>query len=109
MLFTSKRQSDNVIQHWYVPMDKFQFSAQEFYAEVEKELAARQVPGLTISRIDFHEVGLLSDKRVYMRLARERLAMEICAAPFGRTYFFSLRVVEKPRLSWIVILLFLCL
>jgi hypothetical protein len=107
MLFTSKRQSNNVIQHWYVPMDKFQFSSQDFYAEVEKELVARRVPGLTISQIDFHEGGLLSDKRVYMRLARERLAMEICAAPFGRTFFFSLRVVEKPRLSWLVILFFL--
>ncbi len=104
MLFTPKKQSANVIQHWYVPMDKFQFSSQEFYAEVEKELVARRVPGLTISRVDFHEGGLLSDKRVYLRLARERLAMDICAAPFGRTFFFSLRVVEKPRLGWLALI-----
>jgi len=87
-------------------VDKFLFATQEFYAEVEKELIARQVPGLTISRVDFHEGGMLSDKRVYLRLARERLAFDICAAPFGRVFFFSLRIVEKPRLGWLAVFLF---
>jgi hypothetical protein len=106
MLFSSKRQSKTVLHHSYTPLDKFQFSTQEFYAEIEKELIARQVPGLTISRVDFHEGGLFSDKRTYLRLSRERLAFDICAAPFGRTFFFSLRIVEKPRLGWLVVILF---
>ncbi|HTQ95417.1 MAG TPA: hypothetical protein VMH89_01350, partial [Candidatus Acidoferrum sp.] len=68
------------------------------YRSVEDELKARKVPGLRISRVEYHEGGLLSDKRTYLRLARERFAFDVCAAPFGRAYFFSLRFVEVPRL-----------
>jgi hypothetical protein len=99
-----KRQSDNVFSHWIAPLDNFQFSTQEFYNEVEKELDARKVPGLKISRVDFFEGGLLSDRRTYLRLARERYAFDVCAAPFGREYFFSVRLVEKPRLGWLALL-----
>ena len=40
--------------------------------------------------------GLLSAKRQYLRLRRERLAFDICAAPFGTGYFFSFRSIELP-------------
>jgi hypothetical protein len=103
-MLISKRQSDNVFSHWIAPLDNFQFSTQEFYDEVEKELAARQVPGLKISRVDFFEGSVLSDKRTYLRLARERYAFDVCAAPFGREYFFSVRLVEKPRFGWLALI-----
>ena len=109
MLFSSNRPSNVILHHSYTPVDKFQFSTQEFYAEVEKELIARQVPDLTISRVDFHEAGFFSEKRTYLRLTRERLAFDICAAPFGHVFFFSLRIVEKPRYGWLALLLFLWL
>ena len=44
----------------------------------------------------YAEGGLLSEKRVYLRLLRERLAFDLCAAPFGTTYFFSCRTVHSP-------------
>src|SRR5206468_1423098 len=68
----------------------------EFYQMIEKELTARKVPGLEISRVEWSEGGLLSDKREYLRLRRERLVFDICAAPFGTSYFFSFRFVELP-------------
>lgn len=96
---TSPKQPDNVLSHWYVLTDGTQFSAQDFYGSVEDELAARKVPRLKSSRVEFSEGGPVSDKRTYLRLARERYAFDVCAAPFGTGYFFSLRLVEKPR-SW---------
>ena len=39
---------------------------------------------------------MLSDKRIYLRLMRERLAFYICAAPFGTRYFISCRSVYVP-------------
>lgn len=104
MPFSSKRQSKSVLSHWYILMDNFQFSTQEFYVAIEKELTARRAPGLIISKVDFYEGGALSDKRTYLRLTRERLAFDICAAPFGREYFFSLRFVEKPRPGWLALI-----
>src|SRR5206468_607515 len=38
----------------------------------------------------------LSDERIYLRMIRERLAFDVCAAPFGTAYFFSCRTVYSP-------------
>ena len=83
------RGDPEILDHWYALVPNFQTSAQDFYALVEKELAARKVPGLDISRIEFREGGMLSAKRGYLRLRRERLVFDVCAAPFGTAYFFS--------------------
>src|SRR5260221_4094138 len=53
---------------------------------------------MEISRQEFSEGGVLSDKRTYLRLFRERLALYTCAAPFGTGYFFSFRAVDTPAL-----------
>jgi hypothetical protein len=63
---------------------------------VEKDLTEQKVPGLEISRVEFSEGGALSDKRQYLRMTRERLVFDICAAPFGTNYFFSCRFAELP-------------
>ena len=95
------KQSANVLSHWYVLMDGIQFSTQDFYGSIESELIERKVPRLKISRVEFHEGGTLSDNRIYLRLARERYAFDLCAAPFGSGFFFSLRFVETPRGGWL--------
>ncbi len=93
--------------HWYAPLDNFNTSSEAFYAEIEKELQVRQVPGLEMSRVEFAEGGLLSAKRVYLRMVRERLVFDVCAAPFGTSYFFSLRFAEIPAIIklWEVLVL----
>ncbi len=87
---------EQVHKHWYTPVDNFEFASLDFYQRIEKELTARKVPGLSMSRPELSEGGLLSDKRVYLRLKRVRLVFDICAAPFGTSYFFSFRFVELP-------------
>lgn len=94
----------NVLSHWYVLMDGVQFSAQAFYRDIEAELAARRVPRLHCRRIEYQEGSILSDRRVYLRLARERFAFEVCTAPFGTGSFFSLRFLEIPRGGWLQLL-----
>ncbi|MEI6196889.1 MAG: hypothetical protein WCS42_21440 [Verrucomicrobiota bacterium] len=53
---------------------------------------------MEISRVPFAEGGLLSDQRIYLRLMRERLCIDTCAAPFGNIFFFSCRTVYVPTL-----------
>lgn len=96
-MFGLNKKNTCVLSHWYTLLDGFQYSTRDFYDEIERELVARQVPRLNVSRVEYHEGSVLSDKRVYLRLARERFAFDVCAAPFGRSYFFSLRLVEVPR------------
>jgi hypothetical protein len=87
-----------VLRHWYVLISDFQTSTADFYASIEAELKARKVPGLEISRVDFAEGGLISDKREYLRMIRERFVFDICSAPFGTAHFFSCRFAEIPTI-----------
>jgi hypothetical protein len=89
------KRNDEMLDHWIAPVEGFSFPPSEFYATVEKEMARLKIPGMRISQKLFHEGGILSDKRLYLRLLRERLAFDICAAPFGSGYyFFSCRMMR---------------
>lgn len=103
--FSSKKA--DVISHWYALVPDFSASTQEFYSKVEEELKSRKVPDLEISRVEFSEGGLLSAKREYLRMTRERLVFDVCAAPFGTSYFYSLRFAELPSVVaiWQILLL----
>ena len=94
--FENKR--GEILDSWILFADSFSFPPQEFYSALDKEMAARKIPSMEISQEDFNEGGLLSDKRIYLRLFRERLALYTCAAPFGTGYFFSFRAVYVPAL-----------
>src|ERR1700722_5028743 len=93
-LFEKKK--GEVIDHWYSLVPGFNVSTKEFYEAVEKESNERKVPSLEIFHVDFAEGGLLSAKREYLRMTRERLVFDICAAPFGTAYFFSCRFAQIP-------------
>jgi hypothetical protein len=97
-LFTFKNTRGEILDHWISFADGFSFSSVEFYQLVEDELTARRIPNLTISRQEFRQGGMLSEKRVYLRMMRERLAFDACAAPFGNVHFFSCRTIYIPAL-----------
>lgn len=104
-VFTFKNNKGDVIGLWLRHADDFSFPPQEFYLNVEQKLAARKIHGMEISQLRFAEGGLLSDQRTYLRLMRERLCIDTCAAPFGNIFFFSCRSVyvrAKVRLWHIV-------
>jgi hypothetical protein len=112
-MFGFSKSKADVIDHWYALVPDFNSSTKEFYESVEKGLKGREVPGLEIFHIDFAEGGIMSSKREYLRMTRERLVFDICAAPFGKAYFFSCRFAEIPavvKLWQFLLLLFgLCL
>jgi len=86
----------DVIEHWYALVPGFSASGKEFFADVERELKAREVPGLDIAYVEFAEGGVLSSKREYLRMTRERLVFDVCASPFGTAFFFSCRFAQIP-------------
>jgi hypothetical protein len=85
-----------VLSHWYILIEKLQASPLEFYQRVEQVIQERQVPHLERGHVEWHEGGVLSAKRDYLRLARHRLVFDICAAPFGTGFFVSWRLGEIP-------------
>lgn len=97
-IFGFKNTKGEVLSHWIAFADGFSYSPRDFYDAVEKELEKRKFPALETSRVEFTQGGWLSEKRLYLRMMRERLAMDICASPFGNSYFFSCRTVYVPAL-----------
>jgi len=107
-MFNFFKRKAEVLNHWIAFVDGFQTSPSEFYDALAKELTTRQVPQMELSRIEFPEGGLLSEKRLYLRLLREGLVFDVCAAPFGSGFFFSCRTAEIPvALQWWHLLVFL--
>lgn len=95
-IFEFKTKKDEVLDHWISFADGLVLPPQEFYEAVEQEMAVRKIPAMEVSRVEFAEGGLLSEKRLYLRMLRERLAFDMCAAPFGKSFFFSCRTVHSP-------------
>ena len=84
--------------HWSYLVEDYSTSSKEFYDLVEQALERREVPKLEVLRTERFEGGVLSAKREYLRLMRERYVFDICAAPFGKGFFFSWRFAELPLL-----------
>lgn len=93
---------DNILSHWNALHEGFRISSQEFYAAVEKALERRGVPLLSRKRVSWSEGGVFSTRRDYLRIERERLTFDICAAPFGTGFFFSWWLVERRPLRTLV-------
>jgi hypothetical protein len=90
------KKMDDGCEHWYTLIPGFNTSTKEFYDAIELDLKEHKIPGLEISRIEFAEGGMLSKNREYLRITRERLVFDICAAPFGTDFFFSGRFAQIP-------------
>jgi len=65
------------------------FSTQEFYALVEQIMTERGIPDVKMSRVNYSEGGVLSNKREYLRITRKEDMFDICAAPVGTGFFVS--------------------
>lgn len=107
-----RRKKPLVHDYKFQLVDGMEGSTEDLYRQVEEDLREREVPGLEITREEFAEGGLLSAKRVYLRLRRERLVFDVCSAPFGKGWFFSYRFAEIPvcLMVWelLLVLAFFC-
>ena len=83
--------------HWHSLIEGFSTSSLDFYELVKSGIARREIPDLKLSSVEWKESGVGSGKRVYLRVSREHLNFDICAAPFGTGYFFSWWLARIPR------------
>ena len=97
-MFSFKNNRGEILDEWIYSAEGLSLSGADFYASLEQRVAGQKIPSLEISRVEFAQGGLLSNQRQYLRLMRERLAIETCAAPFGVHFFFSCRTVYVPAL-----------
>lgn len=83
------KQASVIFSHWYHLFETLQESPKTFYESLESSIKKRGVEDVSLSRIDYHEGGVFSAKREYLRAERHRLVFDVCAAPFGNGFFVS--------------------
>jgi hypothetical protein len=92
--------------HWHSLFEGFSTSSLDFYELVKAGIASRQIPDLKIKSVKWRQGGLGSGKRVYLRVSREGMNFDICAAPFGTGFFFSWWLARVPRILLDLLFLF---
>lgn len=78
-----------IISRWHHSFDNLQLSSADFYKGMEKSILDQELPNVKLSLEKISEGGILSSKRLYLRIKRNGLVFDICAAPFGKNFFFS--------------------
>lgn len=94
-----------VVSRWSTLVDDFSTSGQDFYEQVQEAVERRGLDGISFSRVMRRERGLISARREYLRVSRNHLVFDICAAPYGQSFFFSwwlLRLGPKYPVLYIV-------
>jgi hypothetical protein len=85
-----------VLSNWHTLFEDFSTSSQEFYLAVEEAVRERKLPEISLSRERFSEGGIGSAQREYLRIRRNRIAFDICSAPYGKGHFFSWWLARIP-------------
>jgi len=78
-----------ILSHWHQLYEGFQESPQRIYTLLEEGINRREMPGIKVSQVKHRESGIFSAKRVYFRVRRKEHMFDICAAPFGKSFFVS--------------------
>lgn len=90
------KQTSVPFSHWHHLLENLSHSSQAFYNTLEGAIRKRGVPEVSVSRISYREGGILSAKREYLRIKRKNYIFDICAAPFGNSFFTSWWLGETP-------------
>jgi hypothetical protein len=98
----AKSPLDQVESHWHKLVDGLEASSVDLYNRTEMALKDRGIPGLKTSRVIWNEGGMLSPRREYLRVEGEHHAFDLCAAPFGRGFFFSSWMTRRPP-KWVTL------
>lgn len=77
-------------------MEGMQASPRDFYQAIADAIERREIPSCRLSRVNWHEGGVLSAKRLYLRVERGEDLIDICGAPFGNAFFASTWLCLPP-------------
>lgn len=90
----------NILTHWHHSIENLSTSSLDFYASLEMALMAKDVVGISVDRVEWSEAGVLTAKRLYLRVTYRRFVFDISAFPFGKDFMFSWWLGKKtPNLA----------
>jgi hypothetical protein len=78
-----------VISRWKTFFDAFSIEPSEFYALLEKRLLERNLQNVSISETSYWESSIVGPGRLYLKISRNQVQFNVCAAPVSTGFFFS--------------------
>jgi hypothetical protein len=90
-----------LLNHWNILIPRLSYSSKEFYETLTNKLNEHGVRNLKVKVIEKNTGSVLSGKRLYAEVSFDDYIYDVCAAPFGKSFFvsywmhFELRKREK--------------
>lgn len=78
-----------IISHWSTMIQGLDTQPKDFYEHVKLRIASKEIDKVKFHDVYWHEGGVTSPKRLYLRVRRKDLMFDICGAPFGNGFFVS--------------------
>jgi hypothetical protein len=86
-------------RHWSYSFNGLTFSAEAFYQSVEEVIKRREIPDVEFSRVEYSQSNMFGVKREYLHIVKDEYIYDVCAAPYGDSFFVSMWFVEKPSVT----------
>ena len=93
------REPQEILCRWHHLFPGLDLTPKDFYNELQKRITEQSFPEVHIGHVEFSERGLLSAKRLYLRVLRGDLVFDICGSPFGKQAFFVSYWLGRAQLS----------
>lgn len=95
--------ASEAIDSWQYAILDFNFSSEQFYKLVGQKISLQEIPKVKMKMRNIRQGGWFSKRRLYLEVRSKRHIFHICAAPYGKSYFFSwyLRVKMSFFREWL--------
>ncbi len=89
--------------NWNFLIDDLQFSTQEFYELLKKELHSNNIKSIETYTVSLPEGSIGSPKRRYLEVEWKNYKYHICGAPFGKGFFVSWWLFRTGSVGQIIV------
>jgi hypothetical protein len=72
------------------------YSVKALYEAIAIAVKEKNIPGLSLALVTHAEGGMFSMNRKYLRISRNRMIFDVCAAPFADIFFVSWWQAKLP-------------
>ena len=89
LIVRAMKSKKEVLNHWNILIHNLGYSSQEFYKKLNTELDSQKISGLKFKTSEKKTSSILSHKRLYATITYDGYVYDVCAAPFGESFFVS--------------------
>lgn len=94
-IIRASRRSGSTPIHWQTWLSDFHYTSDAFYTKLSERIVAMNLPKVSTPVVSASTQDWTFTKRKYLVVERGGVRFDICAAPFGTTYFFSYWQTEQ--------------